>query len=406
MSNPRAAALKIFHAALAAVHGTICVERFLAARHLTGKAHAIAIGKAAGAMLDGARAVLGEQLQSALLITKPGHLTPGMEHRAGVTVIEAGHPLPDERSLLAGRALLDFIAALPGDAPILFLISGGASSLAEVLPSGMSLADLRRVNRWLLGSGWDIRRMNAVRKRLSCIKGGRLAVHLRGRRAIQLLISDVPGDGLADIGSGVLTADEESQLDASALPPWLQALIKNLPPVSPPDPSCFIRIETHIVASLDQALAAAGREAEKMGYAVQVHGERLSGDAAAAGRRLAVELLGGPASVHIWGVVELPPNAGRGGRNQHLALAAAEALASRDKVWLLAGATDGSDGPGEDAGAVVDGGTLARGGLDGLNAAECLRRADAGTFLEASGDLISTGPTGTNVMDLVIGLKL
>jgi glycerate 2-kinase len=140
-----------------------------------------------------------------------------------------------------------------------------------------------------------------------------------------------------------------------------------------------------------------------------VHSERLCGDAAAAGRRLAAELLDGPASVHIWGGetgVELPANPGRGGRNQQLALAAAEVLAGHDKVWLLAAGTDGSDGPGEDAGAVIDGGTLARGELDGLNAAACLHRADAGSFFEASGDLISTGPTGTNVMDLVIGLKV
>jgi glycerate 2-kinase len=399
--------LKIFHAALAAVHGTACVERFLTVRCLTGAVHAVAVGKAAGAMLDGARAALQGQLQTALLITKPGHLSPGIQHLAGVTVMEAGHPVPDARSLLAGQALLDFIAALPGDAQVLFLISGGTSSLVEVLPPGMSLNDLRRVNQWLLASAWDIHRMNILRKRLSCIKGGRLAAHLCGRRVMQLLISDVPGDRPADIGSGLLVAEEESKIVDTALSPWLRTLLKSSPS-APPDPSCFANIETHIVASLDHALAAAAQEAEKLAFATQIHTERLSGDAATLGRRLAAELLDGPAGVHIWGgetTVALPANPGRGGRNQHLALAAAAALAGHDKVWLLAAGTDGSDGPGEDAGAVIDGGTLARGELDGLNAAVCLHRADAGSFLEASGDLISTGPTGTNVMDMVIGLK-
>jgi len=259
-----------------------------------------------------------------------------------------------------------------------------------------------------LASGWDIHRMNALRKHLSRIKGGRLAAHLRGRRIMQLLISDVPGDSPSDIGSGLLVADEESRIAASVLPPWLQTLLKSAPPPLT-DLSCFTNIETHIIASFDHALAAAVREAKKLGYAIQVHAERLSGDAAATGRRLAAELRDGAAGLHIWGgetTVELPANPGRGGRNQHLALAAAEALADRDKVWLLAAGTDGSDGPGEDAGALVDGGTLARGALEGLDAADCLQRADAGTFLEASGDLISTGPTGTNVMDIVIGLKV
>jgi glycerate 2-kinase len=408
MSNPRADVLNIFHAALAAVHGTACVERFLTVRCLTGAVHAVAVGKAAGAMLEGAHAALGRRLRSALLITKPGHVPSGAARIAGVTVMEAGHPVPDESSLLAGRALLEFITALPGDAQVLFLISGGASSLVEVLPPGMGLEDLQRVNRWLLASAWDIHRMNALRKRLSCIKGGRLAAYLQGRHVLQLMISDVPCDRPADIGSGLLVAEEDSWIYDTVLPPWLRDLLKNSPS-APPDLSCFARIETHIVATLDQALAAAAQAAEKLDYATQVHSERLCGDAAAAGRRLAAELLDGPASVHIWGgetSVELPANPGRGGRNQQLALAAAEVLAGHDKVWLLAAGTDGSDGPGEDAGAVIDGGTLARGELDGLNAAACLHRADAGSFFEASGDLISTGPTGTNVMDLVIGLKV
>lgn len=409
MSNARAAVLDIFYAALAAVHGAARVQHFLAARPLQGEVRAVAVGKAAGAMLEGARRALGERLNSALLITKPGHVPPGMAALAGVTVMEAGHPLPDARSLQAGQALLDFIAAAPGDASLLFLISGGTSSLVEVLPPGVTLDDLQRVNHWLLGSGWDIQRMNALRKRLSCIKGGRLAEQLRGRRVVQLLISDVPGDSPADIGSGLLVVDEPASLDEAPMPQWLRALLKTAPPLPDSKSTAGADIETHIVASLDLALSAAAEAARNMGYPAQVHAERLSGDAATAGRRVAQKILDSAPGVHLWGgetTVALPANPGRGGRNQHLALTAAAVLAGRDNVWLLAAGTDGSDGPGEDAGALVDGGTLARGELDGLNISDCLRRADAGSFLEASGDLVTTGPTGTNVMDVVIGLKV
>jgi glycerate 2-kinase len=407
MSTPRDDVLKIFRAALAAVHGTACVERFLTVRRLQGEVYAVAVGKAAEAMLQGARSALGGQLRSALLVTKPGYVTSAVKSIPAMTVIEAGHPVPDEASLRAGQAVLDFIAATPNDAQLLFLISGGASSLVEILPQGVSLGDLRRANQWLLDSGLDIRNMNALRKRLSCIKGGRLAAHLRGRNVLQVLISDVPGDSPADIGSGLLVPEEEGHTAVPPPPVWLQVLLNHSPP-QVTDPSYFLNIDTHVVASLDHALAAAALETKKLGYKLQVHTERLSGDAALAGRLLAGVLIDGPPSVHIWGGetgVALPPDPGRGGRNQHLALAAAEVLANRNNVWLLAAGTDGSDGMGGDAGSLVDGGTIPRGTMKCMNAADCLRRADAGSFLEKSGDLLSTGPTGTNVMDIVIGMK-
>jgi glycerate 2-kinase len=408
MSTPREDILKIFRSALAAVHGTACVERFLAVRRLQGEVYAVAVGKAAEAMLQGARSALGERLRSALLVTKRGHATAAAMDMPGMTVIEAGHPIPDEDSLYAGRAMLDFIDATPSDALLLFLISGGTSSLVEVLPEEVSLADLQRVNQWLLAAGFDIHDMNVLRKRLSCIKGGRLAARLHGRRVVQVMISDVPGDNPADIGSGLLVPEEETPVAASSLPAWFQALLEHSPPLMT-DPSHFLDIETHVIASLDHALGAAALETKKLGHKLQVHTERMSGDAALLGRRFAGALIDGPAGVHLWGgetAVALPPVPGRGGRNQHLALAAAEMLADYSNVWLLAAGTDGSDGSQGDTGALVDGGTVSRGAQQHMNAADCLRRADAGSFLETSGDLISTGPTGTNVMDIVIGMKL
>jgi hydroxypyruvate reductase len=163
-----------------------------------------------------------------------------------------------------------------------------------------------------------------------------------------------------------------------------------------------------ILADNRRARRAALAHARALGYAVHEPAELLAGDAAAAGRRLAAILLEGPPGVTIWGgetTVRLPPAPGVGGRNQHLALAAAGVLAGSDSCYLLAAGTDGSDGPTEDAGALVDGCTLQRASLEGFDAESSLAAANAGPLLEASGDLIATGPTGTNVMDLVIGLK-
>lgn len=408
MSTPRDHLLKIFRSAVSAVHGTPCVERFLTARHIQGEVFVLAVGKAAAAMVQGAHNVLGEQLRRVLLVTKSGYLTPEIRDIPGMTVIEAGHPVPDEASLRAGRAMLDFIASTPGNAQLLFLISGGTSSLLEILPQGISLSELQRANQWLLGSGLDIHAMNALRKQLSCIKGGRLSAHLQGRSALQVLVSDVPGDNPADIGSGLLVPQENESIPASMWPGWLQVILKYSPPLVA-DPSDFLNIETHIVASLTHALGAAALESKELGYKLQLHTKPLTGDAVSVGRWLAGVLIDNPSGVHIWGgetTVEVPPDHGRGGRNQHLALAVAEIISGRNDVFILAAGTDGSDGTGEAAGAVVDGGTVSRGALAGLNVADCIRRADAGSFLEKSGDLVKTGPTGTNVMDLVIGMKV
>lgn len=398
--------LQIYRAAVAAVHGGASVRKFLDARTAGGEVYAIAVGKAAAAMLEGVYTAWGERLRAALVVTKAGH-APLRVNDGTLTVIEAGHPLPDQASLDAGAALLDFIGRTPRHAMLLFLISGGASSLVEVPPPGVSLADLRRLNHWLQASGWDIARMNALRKRVSCIKGGRLASRLGGRTVLQLLISDVPGDAPADIGSGLLMP-ADTELATVGLPAWLRELLAKSPPLPPPDAAAFAAIETHVVANLARALEAAAHAARRMGYAVHLHGERLRGEAAREGWRVAENLIAGAVGIHLWGgetTVVLPPRPGRGGRNQHLALAAAMRLAGHGGVRVLAAGTDGSDGPGGDAGALIDGSTVERGELDGLDAADCLRQADAGTFLEASGDLVTTGPTGTNVTDLVIGLK-
>jgi len=365
----------------------------------------VAIGKAAASMLEGALDVLPDV--QALLITKDGHVCPVLRHHAGVEIIEAGHPLPDARSLEAGRCLLAFIAAASTERPLLFLLSGGASSLVEVLPEGVSLEDWRRVNAWLLGSGLDIHAMNALRKRLSIIKGGRLLEHLGGRRALVLMISDVPGDDPASIGSGLLSPCFAASLPQN-LPDGVRDLLDAAPPMPVLDDPRWGSVEARILAGNATALDGAVRAALCLNVPIHRHAEFLQGDAAETAARLARELILGAPGVHLWGgetTVKLPNDPGRGGRNQHLALSAALALEGQAGVSLLAAGTDGTDGVTQDAGACVDGGTATAMRAAGIVPEDALRRADSGTALAAVDALIRTGSTGTNVMDVVLALK-
>lgn len=397
--------LGLYRAALASVEGQQAVIAWLRMNPLTkGPWHVIAVGKAAPAMAQGALEVLGEQFASGLIVTKIGYEGSATKADPRLSVWSAEHPWPGEGSLRAGGAMQDFIDSLPLNARCLFLFSGGASSLVEVPVEGVDLDFLLRVNRWLLASGLPIDQINRVRQRLSKIKGGGLRQQLGTREAIALLISDVPDDDPSAIGSGLL-ADELPGLPEN-LPGWISEKLKD----TSGRKSQTHSIPHHVVASLSQAIDAAVNAARDAGYHMARMPEFLSGDAAVAGRLVAEKLCASPHdNLLIWGgetTVTLPEHPGRGGRNQHLALSAAMTLAGRRGCWLLSAGTDGSDGPTGDAGALVDGGTVDRGLANGQDPGSALNRADSGRFLESSGDLIHTGPTGTNVMDLVIALHV
>jgi len=396
----------VFRAALAATAGEYCVADQLAAQPLSGPVSVIALGKAASAMALGSASALGAELQRGLVITKQGHIPPRLLEDRRFASLEAGHPLPDSGSLAAGQALLGFIAATPPGEQLLFLISGGTSSLVEVPLEGVGLDELVRLNHWLLGSGLDIAAMNRLRCAVSAIKGGKLLQHLGDRPATVMLISDVPGDDPSIIGSGLLIPPDGTRRLPTGLPDWVRQLVQG------DDSYCRVptaqpAVAHHIVARLQDALQAAAREARKRGYEATLVDAALHGDATTAGGQIAEFLRRQGPGIWLWGgetTVCLPEQPGRGGRNQSLALAAAVALQDHADCTLLAAGTDGTDGPTDAAGAIIDGGTVARGG--GRQAAlEALRHADAGSFLDASGDLLVTGPTGTNVTDLVIGLK-
>lgn len=400
--------LQIYQSALEAVEGDRAVEAWLRANPLEGEWAMVAIGKAAAAMARGAQHVLGADLHSGLVITKYGHGHPRLDPSRFIQ-LESAHPVPDESSLAAGEVLLHFLDELPSGLPLLFFVSGGASALVEVLPAGMEPTQLSELNRWLLASGLPIEAMNAIRKRLSRIKGGRLAAYLKGRRCVQLLISDVPGDSPAVIGSGMLIpTPAETSPPGVEIPSWLHDPVRKAEPAPPAGSPLFSTIESHIIAGNEQARSAAAAKAAALGITVHDHHGHFQGDAVELASRFCRELLDGNPCLHLWGgesSVRLPAEPGRGGRNQQLALAAAMRLAGKSNIMFLAAGSDGSDGPTEDAGALIDGDTVRRGEAEGMSAAQALARCDAGSFLELSGDLIETGPTGTNVMDLVIGWR-
>ena len=389
-SDPRRElVLGLLRAGLSAVDGRRCVREALskaaAAAAAPGQAHGpvwlAAVGKAAAAMTLGAHDALGERIARALVITRAGHVPPELGTLSGTEILNGAHPVPDARSLAAGQRLLEWVAALPPEVEPLFLISGGASSLAEVPLAGMTLADLERFTTEGLASGMAIAELNSQRIARSAIKGGKLTARLRGRRAQALFVSDVPGDDPSVIGSGLLG------------------------PASPgPD-----RVRRTIVASVGQAVEAASAAGASLGLSVYAPAGRFDASAARVAARCAHELMLSAAQVCVWGgesTVQLPPHPGRGGRNQHLALYAAKLIAGHPELMLLAAGTDGTDGVTEDAGALVDADSCARAALAGLDVDQCLAQADSARALAASGDLVHTGPTGTNVGDLVIGLKL
>lgn len=360
-------ALAIWQAGVDAVGGHTATRAAL--NDLPRPDRILAVGKAAASMARAALDHFGPL--PCLVVTKDGH---GAELPASTQLIEAAHPVPDARSLMAGRALRQAVEAMTEGSHLLLLVSGGASSLAEDLVTGKTLDDLAALNRAMLAEGLDITAMNARRRQISRIKGGGLLAGFKGARADVLAISDVPGDDMMVIGSGIGALPDAYGFAAS----------------------------TRIVASNSVARAAACDHARALGLDVLGNEETLHDDLAALATRIGARLRTMPQGVLVLGgepTVVLPPNPGRGGRNQALALALAQEIAGDPGLVVVVGGTDGTDGPTDAAGAIVTGQTWGQG------AAEALTAADSGNWLERTGALLVTGPTGTNVMDLLVALR-
>jgi glycerate 2-kinase len=342
----------------------------------------------------------------------------------GLEAIVGGHPLPTPESERAGRRALATADAVEPDETLLVLLSGGASALLAVPADGVTLDDKRLTTNQLLRAGADIYALNTVRKHLSAIKGGWLAARTRGM-CHALVISDVVGDDLSVIASGPTVADASTFTDAldvlhafgghSTFPSAvLNRLHKGasgeLPETPSPADARLARTTTTVIGSRRDAMLGAAEEATRRGYRVIRFDDAVTGEARtaamrhveavlarAAGRlRPACIISSGETTVHVTG-------SGKGGRNQEFALAAAPSLSSVDAAAVLASVgTDGIDGPTDAAGAIADRSTVARAGAAGLSPDRFLSDNNAYAFFDALGDLIRTGPTGTNVGDLQV----
>ncbi len=397
MKNTRNDLLSIFKAALQAVSGKMAVQNELAMGGYQKYFHFIAIGKAAEAMLSG---IPDEQIKTALLISKHAHISEQSYKNNKIECVESDHPIPKTASIEAGNTLINYLERLPSHESVLFLISGGTSALVEVLQEGWDLKQLQELTDYLLANAYSIDEINAVRRQLSKIKGGGLWSSIGDREVSCLMISDVPDNDPAVIGSGLLFPMKENVIPK--LPKeWFEKLGEYLPQKVPDS------FNWKVIACLEGAKKAAAIKAEELGFQIKIMPDFLQGNASDEAKKCVSVLKEYKNTVCIWGgetTVKLPKNAGKGGRNQHLALSAAIEMDGLNDIHLLAAGTDGSDGMTMATGAIVNGLTVTQGNQHNMKAEDYLLNADSNSFFEETDSLITTGATGTNVMDLVIGI--
>lgn len=375
-----------------------------------GRCVVVGAGKASGAMAAALEAAWPDVDMQGVVVTRYGHAVPTRKIR----IVEAAHPVSDAMSEVASMLMMEQVKSLREEDCVIALISGGGSSLLALPRQGIALADKQAVNKALLKSGASIHEMNTVRKQLSDIKGGRLALAALPARVVTLIISDVPGDDPQSIASGPTVADGSTPAQALeivrrygiSLP---EHVIKVLETPRLPVTAADIEQDIRTIATPSGALAAAASVASKMGFTPLILGDALEGESAQMGIMMAgiaksikqhgvpvkgpaVLLSGGETTVTIGA-----GGAGRGGRNTEFLLSLACALKGESGIYAIAGDTDGIDGTEDAAGAIVTPDTLTR---TERNAREMLAAHDSYSFFAASGDLVITGPTLTNVNDI------
>jgi glycerate 2-kinase len=378
-------------------------------------------GKASARMAVAVERLLGKRITGGLLNVKHGHVAKLRRIRLN----ECGHPVPDEAGVQGAQEIGNIAAKAGEDDLLICLISGGGSALMPFPAQPVTLAEKQDTTQLLLRSGANIHEINTVRKHISSIKGGQLAALAWPAQVLSLILSDVIGDDLDVIGSGPTAPDSSAFLDALAVlekfgltnlvpPPVSERIRAGVAGEIPETPKSLERVQNLIVGSNQLALDAAAGAARGLGYRPLILSSFIEGetrDVAKVHAAIAKEVLSSgrpvkrPACVISGGetTVTIKGN-GLGGRNQEFALAAAMDIAAISGVLMLSGGTDGSDGPTNAAGALCDGTTIARAEKLGLNAADFLARNDSYHFFEPLGDLIKTGPTGTNVMDVRLAL--
>lgn len=375
-----------------------------------GRCIVVGAGKASAAMAAALEQAWPDVPLTGVVVTRYGHAVPTTK----IKIIEAAHPVPDHNSLRAAEENLQAVTGLTKDDLVIALISGGGSALLVAPASGLTLADKQDINRMLLQSGASIAEMNTARKHLSLIKGGKLARAAEPARVVTLVISDVPGDDPAIIASGPTVLDATTPQDALDILTRYKARISDevrevlqRPFVA----ATQIQNDIRMIASPLIALKAASDFAQAEGITPLILGDALEGEARELGKVMAglalsaqnhglpvvapcVLLSGGEATVTIQNGV-----AGRGGRNTEFMLSLAIALQSRNRIWAMAGDTDGIDGTEDAAGAIISPSTLLRLGEHGLNGRDFLAKHDSYSAFQKLGDLVVTGPTLTNVND-------
>jgi hydroxypyruvate reductase len=383
-------------------------------------------GKASGTMALAVEEVLGDRVSAGLVAVKEA--TTGAPRR--IRVVEAGHPIPDERGRAAAEEIRRLAATAGADGLVLGLVSGGGSALLPAPVAGVTLAEKQAVTRLLLDAGATINELNAVRKHLSALKGGQLARAAAPAPVVALLLSDVLGDPLDVIASGPTAPDPTTFADALAVLGGFA--LRDRIPVSvrhhleagaagvvaetpkPGDP-LFARVTNCVIGNSGLVTEAALREASRLGFPPLLLTGQLQGEAREVARVFAAILaesarsgrpVGRPACLLATGETTVTVRGpGKGGRCQEFALALAPALAALPGIVVLAAGTDGSDGPTDAAGALVDWTTLERARARGLDPRGALAANDAYRFFAGLGDLVVTGPTGTNLLDLYVALS-
>lgn len=386
---------------------------------------AIGAGKAVCPMAGAIEAVLGKRITAGLVVTKYGH----GKRLKRIVVREAGHPIPDKNGVEGAKEILEMAEAAGEDDLVVFLLTGGASALLPAPAFGLSLSDKQRASSLLINSGASIDEINAVRKHLSLIKGGRLALAAHPATVLTLIVSDVVGDDLSSIGSGPTAPDGSTFSDALGIVgsyglagrmpvKVMEALRKGasgaLPETARAGDEAFRRVSNVIVAGNLTALQAAAGAARQMGLRPVLLSSTVTGNTReAAGffasvlceiknsgnpvKRPACVLMGGETTLRVTGK-------GLGGRNQEFALALALALKGEAGIHALAAGTDGTDGPTDAAGAFALPDTLEKARALGMDPLAFLDQNDSYNFFKGTGGLLVTGPTGTNVMDIAVGI--
>ena len=408
--DPENFLIGLFETAVAAVSPDRCMESHWP-REPSGRTAIIACGKAAFPMAEAASRRYGADCHG--IVIAPQGYTRQSSIPSWFEIMAASHPVPDRRSLQAAVKSLQLARDIGTDDLLLFLVSGGGSSLMCLPSDGLSLEEKRKLNRQLLASGASISQINCIRKHLSKVKGGRLATACDAR-VVTLAVSDVPGNDPSLIASGPTLEDPTSLADANAIVedlaidpgPGITEALQNPANETPAFDQQRRADRYHIVASGRLALEAAAGRCRQQGIEAQVLGDHLEGEASALARehaRMALELAASGQSLCLLSggetTVRLSSPSGRGGRNTEYALAMAVELEGHAKIWALAADTDGIDGTGGHSGAVIGPATLSNGQAIGLDAKAFLQSHDSATYFEAAGRLISVGPTHTNVND-------